>query len=138
MSDEGKLEKNTHTWVRDFNIIFIDQPVGVGFSYADFGETIVCDGPSFQRYYISPNSSPFGLPGNSALATKDVAVFLSIFFEHLRAFQKIRFHFFGRSYAVLEFDNIFVPCTLVSHTTGAFRGDTYRCLPRWFGIRTQS
>jgi len=43
MSGEGKLEKNPHTWVRSSNIIFIDQPVGVGFSYSNFGEKIVRD-----------------------------------------------------------------------------------------------
>jgi len=47
MSDEGEIEKNPHTWVRTSNIIFIDQPVGVGFSFADFGERIVRDAPSF-------------------------------------------------------------------------------------------
>ena len=73
MSDEGKLEKNPHTWVRSFNIIFIDQPVGVGFSYSDFGEGIVRDGFSFQfpaHHYISRNSSPFGLPGSLGVGRK--------------------------------------------------------------------
>ena len=66
MSDEGKLEKNPHTWVRSSNIIFIDQPVGVGFSYADFGEKLVRDTLSFsvRCHFISPYSSPSGLLGS--------------------------------------------------------------------------
>ena len=56
----------------------------------------------------------------SELATEGVAIFHSIFFEHFRVFQN-KFHLFGGSYAA-EFDAIFIPCTLVSHTTRAPRG----------------
>lgn len=30
-----EIIKNNHTWVKDYNVLFVDQPVGTGLSYAD-------------------------------------------------------------------------------------------------------
>lgn len=30
-----QIVRNNHTWVKDYNVLFVDQPVGTGLSYAD-------------------------------------------------------------------------------------------------------
>lgn len=37
-----EIVKNNYTWVKDYNVLFVDQPVGTGLSYAD---------PSFPNVY---------------------------------------------------------------------------------------
>jgi len=43
LKDENTTEFNPYSWNSHANIFFLDQPIGVGFSYAEYGEYVVCD-----------------------------------------------------------------------------------------------
>jgi len=68
---------NPYSWNSNANIFFIDQPVGTGFSYADFGETVV----------------------STEEGAKDVARFMVLFFETFPKFKGRSFHLTGSSFA---------------------------------------
>ncbi|TCD62229.1 hypothetical protein EIP91_007208 [Steccherinum ochraceum] len=67
---------NPSAWNDNANIFFVDQPIGVGFSYADYGE------------YVSSTEE----------AATDIASFVAIFFEHFSQFKGRAFHMAGESY----------------------------------------
>ncbi|PSR78200.1 hypothetical protein PHLCEN_2v7532 [Hermanssonia centrifuga] len=69
---------NPYSWNEKANIFFIDQPIGTGFSYADYGE------------YVSTTEE----------AAKDIGAFVAIFFEHFSAFKGRSFHMAGESYGL--------------------------------------
>ncbi|PPQ82160.1 hypothetical protein CVT25_015138 [Psilocybe cyanescens] len=67
---------NPYSWNSEANIFFLDQPVGVGFSYADYGETVE----------------------TTEDAAKNVHAFISIFFDTFTQFSGRPFHLSGESY----------------------------------------
>ncbi|KAF7373349.1 Carboxypeptidase [Mycena sanguinolenta] len=78
IANEGKNTTfNKHSWTSSANMIFLDQPVNVGFSYADGSTTV----------------------DNSPVAGKDVYAFLELFLLRFPEYSKQPVHISGESYA---------------------------------------
>ncbi|KAF4547138.1 Serine carboxypeptidase-like protein 6 [Elsinoe fawcettii] len=71
----GKLVYNPYSWNANASVIFLDQPVNVGFSYS---------------------SNPVS---NTVAAGKDVYALLTLFFKQFPEYAKQPFHISGESYA---------------------------------------
>ncbi|KAJ7223041.1 carboxypeptidase C [Mycena pura] len=85
ITDGGKNTTfNKHSWTSTANVIFLDQPVNVGFSYAEDGTTV----------------------NNSPLAGKDVYAFLELFLSRFPEYAEQAFHISGESYAGTYLPNI--------------------------------
>ncbi|KAJ7039097.1 serine carboxypeptidase [Mycena alexandri] len=76
ISDANGTSVHPESWNQASNIFFVDQPIGVGFSYAEHGEAV----------------------STTEEAAKDMAAFVFIFFEHF-SFKNRPFHMAGESYA---------------------------------------
>lgn len=77
VSDGGhNTTYNEYSWNTDANIIFLDQPVDVGYSYSDDGTTV--------------NTTP--------VAGIDVYAFLQLFLTHFKEYASAPFHMAGESY----------------------------------------
>ena len=76
VNDTTSTVNNKYAWNDNANVFFVDQPIGVGFSYAEHGESV----------------------GTTEEAAKDVAAFVAIFFAHFSKFQGRGFHMAGESY----------------------------------------
>ncbi|KAI0640108.1 serine carboxypeptidase [Trametes polyzona] len=76
VTSPNSTERFDYSWNEHANMFFVDQPVGVGFSYADYGEQV----------------------STTAEAAVDIAAFVAIFFEHFPQFQGRPFHMAGESY----------------------------------------
>ncbi|KAI9207797.1 Alpha/Beta hydrolase protein [Polychytrium aggregatum] len=68
---------NPHSWNTQSNVLFLDQPAGVGLSYYDNGTKI-------------PHTTP--------TAAADVLAFLKLFFGQYGEYSELPFHIFGESY----------------------------------------
>ncbi|KAI6045248.1 Alpha/Beta hydrolase protein [Pisolithus marmoratus] len=85
VSDGGlNTTYNPYSWNTHANIIFLDQPVGVGFSYSGDGSSI----------------------NTSELAAKDVYAFLELFLTRFPEYSKQPFHLAAESYGGIYAPNI--------------------------------
>ncbi|KAI6044860.1 serine carboxypeptidase [Pisolithus marmoratus] len=75
LSDDGPVF-NPYSWNSNASMFFVDQPIGVGFSYADYDEMV----------------------STTEEAAKDIAAFVAIFFQNFPDFQNRGFHMAGESY----------------------------------------
>jgi len=77
IAEDGKnTTYNPHSWNTNANILFLDQPVAVGYSYAD-------DGSKIDR---------------SSAAGEDVYAFYQLFFARFPEYAKAKFHMAAESY----------------------------------------
>ncbi|PCH36516.1 hypothetical protein WOLCODRAFT_28645 [Wolfiporia cocos MD-104 SS10] len=85
IADSGaNVTYNKHSWNTHANVIFLDQPVNVGFSYANDGTSV--------------NTSP--------VAGKDVYAFLELFLGRFPQYAKAPFHIAAESYGGTYAPNI--------------------------------
>jgi cathepsin A (carboxypeptidase C) len=75
VTKDGKLKYNPASWNNNASVIFLDQPVNVGYSYS--GNAV----------------------SNTVAAGKDVYALLTLFFEQFPEYAKQDFHIAGESYA---------------------------------------
>ena len=85
ITDEGRNTTfNPHSWTNRANVIFLDQPVGVGYSYSSDGSTV--------------NTSP--------AAGLDVYAFLELFVTRFPKYASLPFHIAAESYGGTYAPNI--------------------------------
>ncbi|KAK7001939.1 carboxypeptidase [Favolaschia claudopus] len=116
------------SWNSKANVFFVDQPIGVGFSYAEYGE------------HVSTTEE----------AAQDIAAFVAIFFSHFSKFQGRAFHMSGESYggryvpvfAAAVYDNNprlveagVPPINLTSVMIGNGLTDAAAMFPAWYEMQ---
>lgn len=75
---DSECNKRDYSPVQDYNVLFIDNPVGVGYSY------------------ITNNNAK--IPHNNVEIGEDLVRFLRIFLERKRQFRNVPLYIFGESY----------------------------------------
>ncbi|KAK9457307.1 Alpha/Beta hydrolase protein [Dipodascopsis uninucleata] len=75
IKEDGSLKYNPYSWNNNASIIFLDQPVNVGYSYSSQSVS------------------------STVAAGKDVYAFLSLFFKQFPEYAELDFHMAGESYA---------------------------------------
>lgn len=77
VNDEGTgTTKNEHSWTETASVFFLDQPIGVGFSYSSKGDHA----------------------NGTLAASEDIYAFMSIWYHHFPESRKLPFNIAGESY----------------------------------------
>jgi len=75
-AEDGSVIRNKYSWNTHSNILFLDQPVNVGWSYSDDGSKV----------------------SRSNVAGEDVYAFFQLFFGRFPEYARAKFHMAGESY----------------------------------------
>ncbi|KAJ6546835.1 serine carboxypeptidase [Mycena capillaripes] len=128
IKNDFETEYNEYGWNSKANLLFIDQPVGVAFSYAEYGESVE----------------------TTEEAAKDIAAFLAIFFESRDSLKGRALHIAGESYggryvplfAAEVYDQNrhliqlgMTPVNLVSALIGNGCSDTYHTITSYYDMQ---
>ncbi|KAJ8251638.1 hypothetical protein GJAV_G00223510 [Gymnothorax javanicus] len=108
--DRDLLPRNT-TWVSAANVLFVDNPVGTGYSYTDTEEALTKD---------------------VAMIAADMMVLLKTFFKELTEFQSVPFYIFSESYGgkmaaaiALELTKAIAESSVKCNFAGVALGDSW-------------
>ncbi|KAI6659308.1 Serine carboxypeptidase S10 family member 1-like [Oopsacas minuta] len=77
-NDNGKLNYNPYGWNSFANLLYVDQPVGTGFSYTD---------------------NPLGFETNEQTIARELTTFMEEFYQNYPKYSKLPFYIIGESYA---------------------------------------
>ncbi|KAJ1533376.1 hypothetical protein HK096_005321, partial [Nowakowskiella sp. JEL0078] len=90
------ITRNEHTWNQKYGNLFIDNPIGTGYSFVDSytnSESFKCDNleddPSYQNGYVT----------NQAAVARDLLHFLKEFYNYFPSELKCKLYITGESYA---------------------------------------
>ncbi|XP_028155877.1 vitellogenic carboxypeptidase-like [Ostrinia furnacalis] len=53
VNEEGNLDRNPHTWLRNHSLVFIDNPVGSGYSFTEHEDGLVKDAETYSKHLYS-------------------------------------------------------------------------------------
>ena len=84
ITEDIETKRNKYSWNTHANIVFLDQPINVGYSYSDDGSTV--------------NTSP--------VAAEDVYAFLELFLQRYPEYADVPFHVAAESYGGTYAPNI--------------------------------
>ena len=77
-NESGKIEYNIYGWNSFANLLYVDQPVGTGYSYTD---------------------NPFGIETNEKTTARELTTFMGEFYQKFPKYAELSLFIFGESYA---------------------------------------
>ncbi|KAI0763992.1 carboxypeptidase C [Trametes elegans] len=105
IAEEGKnVSYHPHSWTESANVIFLDQPVNVGYSYSEDGSSV--------------NTTP--------VAAEDVWAFLELFLTRFPQYSQLPFHIAAESYGGMYAPSI---ASVVHHKNVALSTDASAFAP---------